>query len=67
MMGHVFVDVYLEGTKVQEKVTMLVDTGAILSAIPGDLADRLGVPRLGPRRVQLADGKELTVEAGWCT
>ncbi|MEW6274929.1 MAG: clan AA aspartic protease [Bacillota bacterium] len=64
MMGHVFVDVYLEGTKDQEKVTMLVDTGATLSAIPRDLADRLGVPRLGPRRVRLADGKELTVEAG---
>lgn len=63
-MGHVFVDVYLEGTQKEEKVTMLVDTGATLSAIPKDLADRLGVPRLNPRRVQLADGKELTVEAG---
>lgn len=43
---------------------MLVDTGATLSVIPRELADRLGVPRLGPRTVQLAGGKELAVEAG---
>lgn len=63
-MGHVFAEVYLEGTIGAEKVTMLVDTGATLSTIPRELADRLGVPRLGPRRARLADGRELDVEAG---
>jgi clan AA aspartic protease len=63
-VGHVFVNVQLEGASSKEETTMLVDTGATLSTIPKDLADRLGVPRLGPRKVQLADGQELQVEAG---
>jgi clan AA aspartic protease len=63
-MGHVFVKAMLEGVKGQEEADMLVDTGATLSTIPEDLAQRLGVPKLKPKRAQLADGRELIVEAG---
>ncbi|MBC7104648.1 MAG: clan AA aspartic protease [Firmicutes bacterium] len=63
-MGHVFAEVWLKGRKGAEKVTMLVDTGATLSALPRELADRIGVPTLGPVRARLADGRELDVEAG---
>jgi clan AA aspartic protease len=63
-MGHVFADAYVEGLKSGEKVKMLVDTGATLTMIPRDLAERLGVPTLKPRRVGLADGREIEAEAG---
>jgi len=63
-MGHVFVKAMLEGVNRQEEIDMLVDTGATLSTIPEDLAQRLGVPRLKSKRAQLADGRELVVEAG---
>ena len=63
-MGHVFTQAYVEGLKSGEKVRMLVDTGATLAMIPRDLAKRLGVPTLKPRKVKLADGKEIEAEAG---
>lgn len=63
-MGHIFVNVYLEGLKSGEEVRMPVDTGATLTAIPPELAERLGVPKLRPRKVKLADGSEVEAEAG---
>jgi len=63
-MGYIFVKAILEGVNRQEEIELLVDTGATLSTIPEDLAQRLGVPRLKPKRAQLADGRELVVEAG---
>lgn len=63
-MGHVFVDVVLEGTKQREKVRMLVDTGTTFSVIPRETAERIGVPRLKPSRVKLANGREVEVETG---
>ncbi|MBE3588499.1 MAG: clan AA aspartic protease [Thermoanaerobacteraceae bacterium] len=63
-MGHVYVNAQLEGTKGMEMVTMLVDTGATLSAIPENLAERIGVPKLGPKKVQLANGQEFNVQFG---
>ena len=63
-MGHVFTDVYLEGLESSEKVRMLVDTGATLTVISSELAQRLGVPKLKPRKVKLANGIEVNAEAG---
>jgi len=63
-MGQVFVKAMLEGVNRQEEIDLLVDTGATLSTIPEDLAQRLGVSMLKPKRAQLADGRELVVEAG---
>lgn len=39
-MGHVFVHVKLAGLKAAERVRMLVDTGATLTRISSDLAQR---------------------------
>ena len=39
-----------------------VDTGATLSQIPRELADQLGVPRLGTRSFFLADGRKIDRE-----
>lgn len=39
-----------------------VDTGATLSQIPRELADRLGVPRLGTRSFFPADGRKIERE-----
>ena len=63
-MGHVFTDAYLEGLVSGEKVRMLVDTGATFTTISSELADRLGVSRLKPRKVKLANGIEVNAEAG---
>ena len=63
-MGHVFVHVKLAGLKAAERVRMLVDTGATLTTISSDLAQRLGIPTLKPSKVRLADGREVEVEAG---
>ncbi|MBT9141527.1 MAG: hypothetical protein DDT30_02119 [Dehalococcoidia bacterium] len=63
-MGHVFVNAYLEGTMSGEEIRMLVDTGATFTAIPEELAERLGIPRLKPRRTKLADSREVDVEVG---
>jgi len=63
-MGHVFTDAYLEGLVSGEKVRMLVDTGATLTAISSQLAQRLGVPKLPPRKVKLANGSEVEAEVG---
>ncbi len=39
-----------------------VDTGATLSQIPRELADRLSLPRLGTRAFFLADGRKIERE-----
>ena len=41
---------------VSESVRALVDTGAMLSILPSDMLERLGVQRLGNRRVRSSDG-----------
>jgi len=43
---------------------MLVDTRATLTTISSELAQRLGIPTLKPRKVKLADGREVEAEAG---
>lgn len=63
-MGHIFTDAYLEGLVSGEKVRMLVDTGATLTVISSELAERLGVSRLKSRKVKLANGIEVNAEAG---
>lgn len=63
-MGHVFVEVQLAGLKAAERVKMLVDTGATLTTISSDLAQRLGIPTLKPSKVRLADGREVETKAG---
>ena len=63
-MGHVFVEAQLAGLKVAERVRMLVDTGAALTTISSDLAQRLGIPTLKPSKVRLADGREVEAKAG---
>src|SRR5262245_30486587 len=57
-MGHVHVDAELSSER-EERVRMLVDTGATYALLPEDMADRLGLVR-APRsaRVTLADGSE---------
>lgn len=63
-MGHVFVEAQLAGLKAAERVKMLVDTGATLTTISSDLAQRLGIPTLKPSKVRLADGREVEAKAG---
>lgn len=63
-MGHVYATVRLTGSEKSEEAEMLVDTGATLTTIPRDLADRLGVPRLRQHKVTLADGRQVEAEAG---
>ena len=41
---------------VSESVRVLVDTGATLSVLPSSMLDRLGVQRLGRRRIRSSDG-----------
>jgi clan AA aspartic protease len=63
-MGHVHVDAELAATG-EERVRLLVDTGATYALVPEDLADRLGLVR-SPRsvRVTLADGGERALPFG---
>ena len=52
-MGFIYVDVELSNPatpSVSESVRVLVDTGAILSVLPSDLLDILGIMREGRRR-----------------
>ena len=63
-MGHTFVEAYLEGRKKGAEVKMLVDTGATFTVIPGDLAEELGIPKLGTESVKLANGMAMEAEAG---
>jgi predicted aspartyl protease len=63
-MGHVFVEAQLAGLKTAERVKMLVDTGATLTTVSSDLAQRLGIPTLKPSKVRLADGREVEAKAG---
>lgn len=55
--GHYVVDGTING----RSVTFLVDTGATDVAVPGPLADRLGMPKLGGVISQTANG----AVAGW--
>jgi aspartyl protease family protein len=57
-MGLFSVDVELEGPAGRERVTMLVDSGATYSAIPTDLAHRLGLPQNRQDTFELADGRK---------
>ena len=54
---HVDVDVSNPATPdVSERVRALVDTGATLSILPADMLDRLGIQRMGKRRVRSSSG-----------
>jgi clan AA aspartic protease len=63
-MGHVIQKVTLTGRQ-SKAVDMFVDTGATFSVLPPDLADEIGVVRLGRTyRITLADGSSVDMEAG---
>ena len=65
-MGFVYVDVEISNPaapEVSEEITMLVDTGATLSVLPGRLLDRLGVRREGTREFRGLAG-DLTRDTG---
>lgn len=63
-MGHVIHKVRLTARRERE-VSMLVDTGATYSVLPPDLADEIGVARLGRSyRIQLANGAAVDMEVG---
>ena len=63
-MGHVIQKVALIARRERE-VSMLVDTGATYSVLPPDLADEIGVSRLGrPYRIELANGAQIDMEVG---
>jgi clan AA aspartic protease len=57
-MGHIYVDAHLSWDR-EERIRILVDTGATYALLPSDLADRLGLVR-SPRPIQvtLADGRQ---------
>jgi clan AA aspartic protease len=63
-MGHVIQQVTIIGRQTRE-VDMLVDTGATYSVIPPDMADDVGVARLGRTyRIQLANGAPVEMDVG---
>ncbi len=46
-------------------VDALVDTGATMMVIPAEIAEKLGLPRGGTRKVKYADGR--VAELAWVT
>ena len=63
-MGHVVQKVLLTAREERE-VSMVVDTGATFSVLPPDLADEIGVARLGRTyRIELANGTPVDMEVG---
>lgn len=63
-MGHVVQNVTLVAQRERE-LSMLVDTGATYSVIPPDLADEIGVARLGRTyRIELANGAPIEMDVG---
>ncbi len=66
-MGYIYVDVevsHVSSPDVTENVTVLVDTGAILSVLPASMLDRLGVMREGRRRF-LGFGGQVARDTGF--
>lgn len=66
-MGFIYVDLEISNIAnpdVTEKVTALVDTGAILSVLPSSLLDRLGVTREERRRF-LGFGGQVARDTGF--
>ena len=63
-MGHVIHNVVLTARRERE-VSMFVDTGATFSVLPPDLADEIGVARLGRTyRIELANGAPVDMDVG---
>lgn len=60
-MGHVIADTIMRGVN-EEKVSLLVDTGATYSLVPPDLAQRLGLTPF-PRKEQVTLTNGQRVEA----
>ena len=58
-MGLFSVDVELAGPAGRETVAMLVDTGANYSAVPGELAARLGLTPSTEDTFEFADGRTM--------
>ncbi len=61
-MGETRVKVFVHGPKGSEEVMMLAGTGSSHTAIPKNLADRLGIESIGAAVVELADGTEKRLE-----
>ena len=59
-MGHVYIDVKLISPITKESIVLkgLIDTGATLTTIPRNLADKLQLTEIGSRRVITASGLE---------
>jgi clan AA aspartic protease len=61
-MGHLYADADLAWDR-EERVRVLVDTGATYALLPEDLADRLGLVRSPrPVTVTLADGRQCALQ-----
>ncbi len=68
-MGSIHVDVHVSNPAVldvSESVRVLVDTGAMLSILPAEMLERLGVQRLGKRRIRSSTGV-LSLDTGIVT
>lgn len=47
-----------------EKVQLLIDSGALISVVPAELLDRLGIQPIAEQVFQLADGKKIRRKKG---
>ena len=68
-MGFIHIDVDVSNPAspdVSESVQVLVDTDAMLSILPAEMLDRLGVQRMGKRRIRSSNGM-LVLDTGIVT
>jgi clan AA aspartic protease len=64
-VGHIYTGVKFTGIRGENKLTVLVDTGATFSILPPQIADQIGVSKL-PRKIglHLANSNCVEAEAG---
>ncbi len=66
-MGTTYTDMTIRSTSNGHEAftgSFLVDTGAIDCVVPSDILERIGVPRIGHRVYELADGRQVTFDYG---